>query len=62
MGKNTGKGYRNGAMAKTDQVYNGKIDRFIKRDEKGQFVSQKKTQGAYKGITVANKKKISPKK
>jgi len=56
MGKNTGNKARKGAVKDCSQVYNGKIDKYVKRNKKtGRFVSQKKTGGKYKG--VKNEKK-----
>lgn len=56
MGKNTGNKTRKGAVKDCSQVYNGKIDKYVKRDKKtGRFLSQKKTGGKYKG--VKNEKK-----
>ena len=51
MAKNTGKGYRKGAVAKRSQVRNPKTGLWTKRDSKtGQFTSVKKTGGSFKGI------------
>jgi hypothetical protein len=32
MAKNTGKGYRQGAVGKRSQTYNPKTDQYVKRD------------------------------
>jgi hypothetical protein len=56
MGKNTGEGYRNGAVKDRTQVLNPKTNKYIKRDAvTGKFISSKDT--PYKGVTLENKDK-----
>jgi hypothetical protein len=44
MGKNTGKGYRIGAVKKRTQTYNDKTKKYIKRNTtNGQFMKSKDT-------------------
>jgi hypothetical protein len=53
MAKNPppGDGHRHGAVRDRSQVYNDKIDRWIKRDtETGQFMDQKSDGEPFKGI------------
>lgn len=53
MAKNPpyGDGHRHGAVKDRSQVYNDKIDRWIKRDTgNGQFIGQKDDGTPYKGI------------
>lgn len=53
----SGDGHRNGAVRDRSQVYNDKIDRYVKRDaDTGQFISQKKDGTPYKGVRKENKK------
>lgn len=43
--------HRNGAVKDRSQVYNGKIDRFIKRDsETGKFMDVKSDDKPFKGV------------
>lgn len=58
MAKNKpyGDGCRIGAVKDRDQVYNGKIDRYVKRGENGQFMAQKKDGTPFKGVRKLNKK------
>ena len=64
MAKNTGEGYRKGAISERSQVFNPKNNQYIKRDTTtGHFVSSKNT--PYKSIKVetTNKdKKVIDKK
>ncbi len=47
----TGDGHRNGAVKGRSQVYNGKIDRFVKRDTStGRFMDQKSDGTKFKGV------------
>ena len=47
----SGDGHRNGAVRKRSQVYNPKIDRYIKRDsDTGRFMDQKSDGSKFKGI------------
>ncbi len=48
MGKNTGDGFRQGAVNKRSQTYNPKTEQFVKRGENGQFIGAKDT--PYKGV------------
>ncbi len=51
MARNTGKGYRKGAVSDRSQVRNPKTGLWTKRDSKtGQFTSAKKSGGTFKGI------------
>ncbi len=53
MAKNPpyGDGHRHGAVSGRSQVYNKKIDRWIKRDtENGHFISQKRDGEPFKGV------------
>ena len=51
MSKNTGKGYRRGAVLRRSQVKNPKTGLWTKRDRAtGQFASGKKTGGSFKGV------------
>lgn len=55
MAKNTGEGYRKGAISERSQVFNPKNNQYIKRDTTtGHFVSSKNT--PYKSIKVETKK------
>lgn len=51
MGKNTGKGYRQGAVKDRSQTYNPKTDKWVKRDESGRFIDQKQDGKPFKGVT-----------
>jgi hypothetical protein len=52
MGKNTGKGYRQGAVKERTQVFNPKTETWIKRDSKtGQFLDGKSDDKPFKGVT-----------
>lgn len=43
--------HRNGAVKDRSQVYNGKIDRFVKRDsETGKFMDVKSDDKPFKGV------------
>ncbi len=49
MGKNTGKGFRQGTVIERTQVYNPTTEQYVKRDcVSGKFVSSKDT--PYKGV------------
>lgn len=51
MARNTGDGYRRGAVDDRSQVYNPKNDRWTKRDkETGQFMDVKHDQDPFKGV------------
>lgn len=47
----TGDGHRNGMVKKRSQVYNPKIDRYVKRDaDTGQFMDVKYDGKPFKGV------------
>ncbi|MGD0210543.1 MAG: hypothetical protein ABSC14_06150 [Desulfomonilia bacterium] len=51
MARNTGDGYRRGAVDDRSQVYNPKNDRWTKRDmDTGQFMDVKHDQDPFKGV------------
>lgn len=53
MAKNgkVGDGHRNGAVDQRSQVFNPKIDLFVKRDtETGRFMDVKTSGGKFKGV------------
>lgn len=51
MAKNTGKGYRKGAVDDRSQVHYPKNDRWTKRDsDTGRFIDQKADQEPFKGV------------
>lgn len=50
MSKNTGKGYRLGAVRQRDQVYNPKTERWIKRGPDGRFIDGKSDKDPFKGV------------
>jgi hypothetical protein len=52
MAKNTGDGYRNGAVKDRSQTYNPKTDSWVKRDtETGRFIDQKTSDNEpFKGV------------
>ena len=51
MAKNTGKGYRNGAVDNRKQYYNGKIKRWVKvNDDTGQIMDVKSDEKPFKGV------------
>jgi len=46
-----GDGHRNGAVSKRSQVYNAKLETWVKRDkDTGQFMQQKENGKPFKGI------------
>jgi hypothetical protein len=54
MAKNgkSGDGHRNGAVKERTQVYNPKIERYVKRDkDTGQFMDVKSDDKPFKGVT-----------
>lgn len=54
MAKNgkSGDGHRNGAVRERTQVYNPKIERYVKRDsETGRFMDVKADEKPFKGVT-----------
>lgn len=51
MAKNTGKGYRKGAVDQRSQTYNPVTDQWTKRDSStGQFLDGKKDGEPFKGV------------
>lgn len=51
MAKNTGSGYRKGAVTNRTQ-FQGPNGNFVKRDaDTGRFMDQKTSGGAFKGVT-----------
>ncbi|AFY75442.1 hypothetical protein Syn7502_03613 (plasmid) [Synechococcus sp. PCC 7502] len=51
MAKNTGKGYRRGAVDNRSQTYNPKTDQYVKRDtETGRFMDVKQDGDPFKGV------------
>lgn len=51
MAKNTGDGYRRGAVDKRSQTYNDKTQQWIKRNtENGQFMDGKQNGEPFKGV------------
>lgn len=52
MAKNTGKGYRQGAVDKRSQTYNPKTDQYVKRDtDTGKFMDVKQDGTPFKGVS-----------
>ncbi len=52
MAKNTGKGYRQGAVKERSQVFNPKTETWTKRDTNtGRFMDGKADGTSFKGIT-----------
>lgn len=55
MAKNTGRNFRLGAITGRSQAQNGRTGLWSKRSSaSGQFVSPKKTGGAFKGVRREN--------
>lgn len=51
MAKNTGKGYRRGAVDNRSQAYNSGTGQWVKRDaETGQFMDVKQDGEPFKGV------------
>lgn len=50
MAKNTGDGYRKGAVKDKSQTYNPKTDTWTKRNSDGKFESAKNDGSPYKGV------------
>ncbi len=51
MAKNTGKGYRRGAVDNRSQTYNPVTDQWVKRNaETGQFMDVKQNCEPFKGV------------
>jgi hypothetical protein len=51
VGKNTGKGYRQGEVKERSQTYNPKNDKWVKRDDDtGQFKQVKEDGTPFKGV------------
>ncbi|MEI8407033.1 MULTISPECIES: hypothetical protein [unclassified Kribbella] len=51
MAKNTGRGYRVGAVRSRSQTHNPKTNTWVKRGPKGQFVDCKSDSKPFKGIS-----------
>lgn len=51
MAKNTGDGYRKGAVKDRSQVYNDKTGQWVKRGEDGKFMDVKQDGEPFKGVT-----------
>jgi hypothetical protein len=51
MAKNTGDGYRKGAVKDRTQTYNTKTEIWTKRGEDGRFMDGKKDRTPFKGVT-----------
>ena len=60
MAKNTGNGVRQGTINNRTQTYNPKTGQFIKRNENGQFIANKKT--PFKNVRREQKAKDQEKK
>lgn len=55
MAKNTGEGFRKGAVDNRIQVHNPRNDSWTKRDSgTGHFIDQKQSPGPFKGVTREN--------
>ena len=55
MAKNTGKGYRRGAVDNRSQTYNPVTDQWVKRNpETGQFLDVKQDGKPFKGVRKEN--------
>jgi hypothetical protein len=50
MAKNTGSGYRRGAVRQRDQVYNPRTETWTKRDANGRFMDGKADGEPFKGV------------
>lgn len=50
MAKNTGKGYRRGAVKNRSQTYNPLTKQWVKRDPNGQFMDVKQNREPFKGV------------
>jgi len=56
LAKNTGEGYRKGAVKGRSQVQNTATDHYTKRDtETGQFMDQKADEKPFKGVRKEKK-------
>lgn len=51
MAKNTGQGFRNGAVRQRSQSYNRRTDTWTKRGPNGQFMDGKADGEPFKGVT-----------
>lgn len=51
MAKNTGEGYRKGAVKDRTQVHNPKTDQWVKRGPDGKFMDVKQDGTPFKGVT-----------
>jgi hypothetical protein len=50
MAKNTGNGFRQGAVKDRSQVYNPQNDTYTKRGNDGRFIDQKSDSTPFKGV------------
>ncbi len=50
MAKNTGRGFRLGAVRQRSQTFNPRTSTWTKRDSKGQFVDGKSGNQPFKGV------------
>jgi hypothetical protein len=50
MAKNTGKGFRRGAVRDRSQVWNPSTGRWTKRGANGQFIDGKADRSPFKGV------------
>lgn len=50
MAKNTGEGFRRGAVCDRSQTYNPKTEQWVKRGEDGRFMDVKQDGEPFKGV------------
>ena len=50
MAKNTGEGFRRGAVCDRSQTHNPKTDQWVKRGEDGRFMDVKQDGDPFKGV------------
>ena len=50
MAKNTGEGYRHGAVCDRSQAYNPKTEQWVKRGDDGRFMDVKQDGTPFKGV------------
>lgn len=61
MASNTGNNFRTGAVKDRTQIYNPRIDRWIKRDNAtGHFLAVKRDGVPFKGVAVEAASRILP--
>ena len=51
MAKNTGKGFRRGAVDNRSQTYNPQTKQWVKRGDDGKFMDVKQDGTPFKGVT-----------